>query len=300
MATEITESNCRKCSRATRHEVLFQVKHASEFSWFNEEHTWQVLRCLGCETVGFRHRFDDFDNVTELPNGTSKHAIKYTRYPSTIPGHRELSALHVVPELIRKIYRQSITAFAGDAKVLAGIGLRGTIEAVCTHLKVSGSSLEKRIDALAKAGYISSSDKRRLHAIRFLGNDAAHEVREAPVSDLRVALEIVEHLINSVFILEYKAKNLHVQVDTFEHFLELVEHRCGEIVGTAPLSLAAILGDHKRRVAADLTEYELNLIAAIHAGQVKYLKLDAVETVEGKQVQLYVIDRTQLDDDIPF
>jgi hypothetical protein len=255
---------------------------------------------MGCDTIGFRYRYDDFDNVTELPSGKTVHATKWYRYPSAIAGHRTLDTLHAVPTLIRTVYQQTLTAIAGEALILAGIGLRATIEAVCNHLKVAGANLEKRIDALAKSGYISNSDKRRLHAIRFLGNDAAHDIREPKSSDVRVALEIIEHLMKAVFILEFKAKNLDMTVETFDHFKELLIHCAGSVKGDQPLSMTAILGPAKRRVDADMNAFEVQLVAEINGGTFKELKLASVENVEGKDVQLYQVDRDAMDDDIPF
>jgi len=111
-------------------------------------------------------------------------------------------------------------------------------------LEVTGSSLERRIDALAKGGHISTADKRRLHAIRFLGNDAAHEVRQPKGYELKVALEIVEHLIKSVFILELKAKDLDVQVESHEAFFKLLEQCVSSLSSDKdPLSLVGSSDD---------------------------------------------------------
>ena len=74
------KSNCRNCSRQTNHDVLFETSHGAESSFWNELHTWQVLKCKGCDSIGFRYRFDDYDDVTELASGKTRHAIKHTRY----------------------------------------------------------------------------------------------------------------------------------------------------------------------------------------------------------------------------
>jgi hypothetical protein len=206
-----------------------------------------------------------------------------------------------IPKLIKEVYQQSLSAYAANATILAGIGLRATIEAVCTQLKVTGASLEKRIDALAKSGHISITDKRRLHAIRFLGNDAAHEVRQPKLQELKVALEIVEHLIKSVFILEHKAKDLDVQVESHEAFSKLLEQCVIGLEGDKdPLSIVAILGKAKRRVSGDLEPFEQRVIEDIENGKIDFLALDSVQEVEGKNVQLYKVDKSKLEDDIPF
>jgi len=296
-----TQSNCRSCSKATNHDVLFETSHAADKAWYNELHTWQVLKCRGCDTVGFRYRFDDYDDVTELASGDTRHAVTYKRYPQSVAGHHPLDYQFAIPKLIKEVYQQSLSAYAANATILAGIGLRATIEAVCTQLKVTGASLEKRIDALAKSGHISITDKRRLHAIRFLGNDAAHEVRQPKLQELKVALEIVEHLIKSVFILEHKAKDLDVQVESHEAFSKLLEQCVIGLEGDKdPLSIVAILGKAKRRVSGDLEPFEQRVIEDIENGKIDFLALDSVQEVEGKNVQLYKVDKSKLEDDIPF
>lgn len=301
MADKKSRSNCRSCSRTTNHAVLFELTHGPDNDFYDEKHTWQVLRCLGCETVGFRYRFDDFDNVEELPDGSTRHSTTFVRYPNAISDHRPLEYLYHVPDLISKVYRQTVTAYAGDALILAGIGLRATIEAVCNHLDISGSSLEKRIDQLAKAGHISSNDRGRLHAIRFLGNDAAHEIRQPKRHELRIALEIIEHLINSVFILGARAKNLDVTVETYETFLSLLEDCLRKLKSDQPLSLVGILGRGKRRVGALLDAFELKLVEDIKLEKIGYLEAGAEQDVEGKKVRLYSFAKEKLpEEDLPF
>jgi hypothetical protein len=215
---ELIRTYCRSCFKSTRHDVLFSHEEESDPEGYHEVDSWQVVRCRGCETMGFRHQNDDFEQVVEEEDGTVGHVSTIVTYPKVFRNHRQLTGLWWLPNLIKKIYRQTLSAYGESAYVLASIGLRATIEAVCTHLTISGATLEKRIDQLFKGGYVSNADKRRLHAIRFLGNDAAHEVKEPSERDLRVALEIVEHLLNSVFILENKAKSLKTVIENYNEF----------------------------------------------------------------------------------
>lgn len=293
------QSECRSCNRSTRHDLLFEISHSASAEEYNENHSWQVVQCRGCETIGFRYRLDDYDIVEEDWNGDPIHSITIKNYPPAIVGHQPLSDTWIVPDLIRNIYRQSLAAYATNANLLAGIGFRATIEAVCNHLKVSGSNLEKRIDQLAKLGHISNGDKKRLHAIRFLGNDAAHEIKEPNRSEISVALDITEHLIKSVFILEHKARGLDVPVETFSEFLDLLQTCCAESTGEHPQSIAAILGRHRRRVGPAIQQHEEQLIAHLESSSLNYIKKSSVETVDGKPVQLYKVDALKAMD-LPF
>lgn len=306
-ALQVVRTDCRTCKSITRNEVLYEHIEETDPEDYHERDTWQIVRCLGCHTTGFRHRNDDYDQVWEDSDGEVRHTVSMTVYPRVVRNHSGLKATYWLPALIRKVYRQTLSAYSDTAYVLASIGLRATIEAVCNHLEISGSNLEKRIDQLFKTGHVSNSDKKRLHAIRFLGNDAAHEVKEPRESDLRVALEIVEHLLNSVFILEKKSKSLETLIENYEEFSKLIESCIKSSDLAQAASLGAILGTKRRLVGNNLDNFEMQLKSSIEAGTMKYLTLAQVENIGGKDVQLYSIgDISALtqseddDDDFPF
>jgi hypothetical protein len=304
---EVIRTDCRTCKAVTRNEVLFEHVEETGPGGYHERDTWQIVRCLGCHTTGFRHRNDDYEQVWEDSEGQVRHTVRTTVYPRVVRNHSGLKGTIWIPELIRNVYRQTLSAHSETSYVLASIGLRATIEAVCNHLNISGSSLEKRIDQLYKSGFVSNSDKKRLHAIRFLGNDAAHQVKEPKESDLRVALEIVEHILNSVFILERKSKSLETIIESYEEFLRVIESCILSTDATQAASLGAILGTKRRLVGNNLDNFETQLKASIEAGTTKYLTLAQVENSGGKELQLYSIgDISELskskenDENFPF
>lgn len=302
---KVVRTDCRTCKSVTRNEILCEHIAETDPETYHEKDSWQIVRCLGCHTTGFRHRNDDYEQVWEDSDGDVRHTITTIVYPRLVRNHSGLKGTAWIPALIRKVYRQTLSAYSDTAYVLASIGLRATIEAVCNHLEISGSNLEKRIDQLYKTGNVSNSDKKRLHAIRFLGNDAAHEVKEPKESDLRVALEIVEHLLNSVFILEKKSKSLETVIENYEEFSKLMESCIKSSDAAQAASLGAILGTKRRLVGNNLDNFETQLKSSIDAGTMKYLTLAQVENIGGKDVQLYSIgdvsDLTKSeDDDFPF
>lgn len=295
--------DCRSCGCSTRHEILFQHDEESDPDVYHEKDTWQVVRCLGCNATGFRHRNDDYENVWEDQEGVVRHSVEIDVFPRVIRNHKKLGSLHHVPSLIKRAYTQTLSAYSEKAFVLASIGLRATIEAVCNQLKLGGSSLERRIDQLYKGGYVSNGDKKLLHAIRFLGNDAAHEIKEPKESELRVALEIIEHLLNSVFILEKKARSLETVVDTYEEFVPVLASCAKAYAGEAVFSLSTLLGRQRRVVGQNLDAFESKLKTEIQSGAVAYLLLAKEEKVGGRDVQLYSIGNTdgiEVDDNLPF
>jgi hypothetical protein len=294
-------SDCRRCCITTRHEVMFETMRELKEEWINMKDTWQVVRCLGCHTISFRHQNDDYDDLEEDALGQVEHAVTVDIYPGLVSNHKGLTGTFYLPVLISKIYGQTLKALGEKAFVLASIGLRATIEAVCNHLELSGTNLEKRIDLLCKAGHVSNGDKRRLHAIRFLGNDAAHEIKEPVAADLRVALEIVEHLLNTVFILERRARSLETVVENFGDFLKVLRVCAHKYESDNAINLLGLLGRQKRLVGQGLDAFESELKQKISSGEVDFLTLGQTQQVGGKDVQLYEVKRSAfVDDDFDF
>lgn len=297
---EIVQSDCSSCGRETRHEVLFNHSVNASNEWFNEKDSWQVVSCMGCLTISFRKVHEDFDDIEENEFGVASHAVNSTSYPRVIKNYKGLNSTYYLPTIIRKIYSQTTNAISEQSYLIASIGLRAIIEAVCNNLKISGSNLEKRIDQLCKAGHVSNSDKKRLHAIRFLGNDAAHELKEPQLSEIRIALEIIEHMLNTIYILEKKSNNLDVTRETYEEFRELLRVCASNHQGESAASLISLLGKHKRRITSGIESYEEKIIEDIKNGEIDYLKIGSVQTVDSKDIQLYEVIKSAFDDDIPF
>ncbi|MCE1191010.1 MAG: DUF4145 domain-containing protein [Acidovorax sp.] len=296
-------SDCRTCCRRTRHEVLSQHVEETDPEGYHEKFTWQIVRCHGCHTFGFARRHDDYEAIEWDHDGEPVHEVSIALYPSVLSEHKPISETYYLPALIQKVYKQTLLALGDQSYVLASIGLRACIEAVCNHLNVSGSNLEKRIDQLFKTGHVSNGDKRRLHAIRFLGNDAAHEIKEPKASDIRIALEIVEHLLSTVFILESKAKSLDTLAENYQDFLMLINISAKSLKTSNAISLSSLLGRRRRLIKQDFDEFEAKLKEDINSGAVNFLKLFQLTTVSGKEVQLYEVDPSKAVDpncDIPF
>ncbi|MCL6306944.1 DUF4145 domain-containing protein [Pseudomonas syringae] len=300
---DVVKSDCRKCNSKTRHQIKGLIVDKRHNPWENERDSWAVVQCQGCLTNSFHLRNEDFEQVFEDFEGELQHSVTDTSFPSVIRNHRPLSATHLLPHLINTIYQQTVKALSQNANVLASIGLRATIEAVCNNLTVSGTNLQKRIDSLFKAGYVSSGDKRRLHAIRFLGNDAAHEIKQPQRTDILIALEIVEHLLNTVFILESRAKGLETVVEDYQEFLKLLEQCARKHKDGNALNLLGILGKQRRLIAISLDVFETQLLQELDADRIPFLLKATPQNDGGKVIHMYQVnpDYFQEDpDEIPF
>jgi hypothetical protein len=56
--------------------------------------------------------------------------------------------------------------------------------------------------------FISVSIKNNLHGIRFLGNDATHELDSLSRDEIMIAIEIMEDVLNYIYELDYKSSRI--------------------------------------------------------------------------------------------
>ncbi len=281
-------SPCVSCDRKTYHEILHaDVQSESEYQMdtINE-----MLKCRGCHAISFRRVVRDYEGAYPIDERSGVEWYlpeEITNYPSILEGHKELEGLWELPEIVRDIYTQSVHAIKDKSNILAGIGLRTTIEAICVDKNIGGRNLEKQIDSLAKGGLISQKDAERLHAIRFLGNDAAHDIKSVDANNLLIALRIIDHLLVNIYILDNDADGrLDTIVKTFEQFEDLLNNNIPHLVSGDEVPLAKIFGRDVRRIHGYLQAHEAELKCRILNGTYAKLSVGKVDKYAGSNHQL--------------
>ncbi|PTS78395.1 hypothetical protein DBR33_05075 [Stenotrophomonas sp. HMWF022] len=291
MTNEKIKSHCRECGHETNHSILSERNESSrdEYSY---DRAYQIIECLGCETKSFRDILSEIEHTYQISEDEWEVPTSITIYPKFINNHRSLRGVYYLPSLVGAIYREVLLALQEDAPILAGLGLRGTVEAVCNHLKIDGRTLEIRISKLASGGYISRKDAERLHGIRFMGNDAAHEIKKPKEAQLSVALNIVEHLLSSVYILEEEVQgNIDTLITEFDQFKELLDKKLVGFPAGDELPIIGLLGRDIRRVKDSLPALEAELVNRIDNGEIEEIikgKLDKYNNSKN-DLQHYII-----------
>lgn len=293
MNNQTIESYCRNCYKNTNHKIL--PKHDVRDPEGYYEISYQIVECQGCQTISFRKVFKDFEKHYHLGNDTYEIPEDVTIYPKSIKGHKEIDDLYMLPKIVGIIYSEILIAIRENSKLLAGLGLRTAIEAVCDDLKIKETNLVGKIEQLETKKYISKNDADRLHGIRFMGNDAAHQFITPEYDSLYVALEIVEHLINSVYILEKKAsRNIETTISKYETFENLLNKSLKDFNVGDEYPLSEYLGSDKRRIMkSSLSKFEQELISKIDSGE--FTKLSKGKFVYNKgsktKSQYFVVNK---------
>lgn len=268
---------CRKCKGPRNHKSLFEKKLTGGdvhdyFQWLEK---YITIECLGCETISFLKIYGDTEMVWHDNEGNPEYQFDEDVFPLYLEKGDELKYQHYLPDKIRGIYSETISAFKSNSYILTAGGLRAIIEALCNHLKIKKDNLSNRIDLLHKKGHLTLSESKRLHSIRFLGNDALHEIEKPKKEHLYLLLELINHLLSNLFINDKIIKGkVDTIVDTYEEFIRLVKSKITEELIGKELTLSELIDKAKRLIPkAELPKFEKQLIEDLKAKKIDYIKL---------------------------
>lgn len=201
---------CAKCSVPTRHDVAFSV----DYSWRTvpddiqgyEYH--QIVRCRGCDSRSFRVISSNSEDIYQEADGSIGYFENVQVYPPRAAGRPELRDTHFLPYEVRHIYEETYTALSSELSILAAIGIRTLVEAVCVEKHAHGRNMYTKINHLVGSGVLTQDGADILHQVRSMGNDAAHEVKRHDLETLGTAFDVAENLLQNVYILPEKAARL--------------------------------------------------------------------------------------------
>lgn len=189
--------------RETNHQVLHQtcVDQPDRMQGTTE---YLLVRCLGCETIALV--------VTDAWLDPADHSLTWVK-DQRIYGYRfrlrkPMKGYQDVPDRIRDLYLQCLSALGTEAPTLTGIGIRAVIEGVCNDQEARGRGLAEKIDDLVDKGALSRMQADFLHSSRLMGNRAAHEMERPSQDELGAALDIGENLLQTVYILPETTRRL--------------------------------------------------------------------------------------------
>lgn len=208
---------CSSCGKVTCHRPLRFVA-TSDVSPDDSIQVWDeyyIVQCAGCRNVCFCTQSRCTEDSTFDPRTGDETLNVTTRvYPGRIAGRFELEHAYLLPFPVNRVYSETWTALANDQPVLAGVGIRAIVETVCKERCALGRNLMEKIDDLAAKGVVTHEGAQILHSLRFMGNDAAHEVKAHSEEELMTALDVLEYLLKGVYILPKLAQKLPQGVHT--------------------------------------------------------------------------------------
>lgn len=286
---------CNSCKKETNH--LIQ----KEYTQALHEHyalvsLFQIVECNGCNEISFIRQDIDYEvsipYVNEYGEEGYNPDISLFQYPIPLKYHSgfDMDELYELPKKIKTIYQDTLKSYANGSTILVGAGLRACVEAVCNDLNITGKDLEQRIKKLNQNGYISKSNMALLNGVRFMGNDAVHDMKESTHDEIKVALRVVEHLFENVYILPKLAKGkLKTTIDNYDEFKQILSENLKSFNSGDEYGLYILLGENYRRCQDNITSFQSHLIQDINGGNFSLLKIGQVKTHNNQAVQCFII-----------
>lgn len=272
---------CPKCNQETHHSIHGMEKNSYIDEDFCEEHTFFIAKCLGCDHVTFLLKKDGDAYLDYGDNDELISAPQYTTYPES-EGKVDALSSWDIPPLISKIYSESVKALNDNCFMLAAIGFRTTVEALCNEKGISSGKLVTKINKLKDKGIITSADCERLHQARFLGNDSTHEMISPERNQLLLVLEVINNILNNLYIIDEKCRNtFEYRFKDFDDFLNLLDEGLNKCPFDDSYPISGFLPNDRRYRLKDIEKYEAELIRLIDNGQ--YDKLVKCPEIRGKR-----------------
>ncbi len=102
--------------------------------------------------------------------------------------------------MARRVYEETHQALCSDSPMLAGMGIRSLVEAVCQQENADVKDLKAKIEDLVEQGFLTQSGAEILQRLRLMGNEAIHEMKRHDTGTLGTAFDVVENLLREVYI----------------------------------------------------------------------------------------------------
>lgn len=217
---------CAECKNHTNHKVVASLTRSGtmptniddyDFWW---EMGYQIVQCQGCDTASFRSESANSEDMNE--DGPMYSVLLY---PKRTADTHSLKDFFNVPTLLRIVYRETIDCFNNGNYTLCAAGVRGLVEGLCKESGITDGPVERTdaagktvvvrrkdlqglINGLHEKGMLTKKSADMLHEHRFLGNTAIHELTMPRAEDLKLAIEIIEHVFENMYEMPEKALKL--------------------------------------------------------------------------------------------
>lgn len=216
---------CNRCNGLTNHIVKAEhnIDESAEIdndgvieSHYLGSFSYQIIECNGCDSITYRS-IDFFPDFLDMDESTGNWTVSNgktfeTYFPERLENSMIEKRIVGIPNLLKRAYQEVLLCYNSDLRILCSAGLRAMIEGICNHHQINGQTLKDRIDALGKNGLISTELSKSLHAHRFIGNNALHQLSFAEKNELKDAIELIEITMENLFGVPDRHKELSKKI----------------------------------------------------------------------------------------
>ena len=226
---DIVKSQCEECMRSTNHKICSSYTNfttsGDSYDYVSFTASYQIVKCQGCDHLSFRKFSTDDTDCYHDEDGNMLYYEEIELYTKRSGDMIAVKDILGLPDNLAIIYKEIIQSYNGDCFILAAAGLRAIIDGLCTDLKIKNGIIEKtdtngnitektsnnldgKISGLHQKSYLTKENADILHQHRYLGNEALHELKQPSHEELKLAIEIIEHVLESIYEFRQKGKEL--------------------------------------------------------------------------------------------
>ena len=254
--TKIIDCYCSECKHRTHHIVLGEGVNVSPDEDYFYRETLRVVKCCGCDNVSFDKEVEDESNVQYNQDGYEELVIEHISYPVKENSIEPLRSWEI-PTVVKTAYTESVEALNNGSLLLAAIGFRATVEALCLQKGIGTGKLVTMINKLRDKGIITAADCERLHEARFMGNESAHQIEKPDREHVLMVLEVINNILNNLYVIDKKFKEVfEYRFKNYDDFQNLVEAGIKECSNGYEGTIYSFLPEDRKYRKTDLDKYE--------------------------------------------
>ncbi|WP_457445995.1 DUF4145 domain-containing protein [Roseateles sp. P5_E4] len=202
--------HCNLCLRNTRHTVLFAITkqdavetHDEDFDV--EETIYTLAECDGCEYISMKTDWSingEGEMVDQYPPALTR------RRPAWI--HELFKADFLNEQSKYDLLQELYTAIGVQNWWLTMLGVRSLLEFVMVEKVGDNGSFVKNLEKFLEGGFISKIQLDALGPLIEAGHATTHRGYQPTSSDVNVVMDILENVLESIYVTAARAKKLKV------------------------------------------------------------------------------------------
>ena len=206
---EPLKENCNKCLGWKNHVVVH-----SEITGWNEDidddnpgitisggDIWDLMRCLGCDTVKLKHR----SWFSEATDERGNPAVDVEYFPPTITRQkpqwrRQFLPFNAYLNALNGLSDEIYGALAAGSFRLATMGIRALVERVMIDQVGDKKRFVDNIEAFFDAGHVAKNQQERFKGTLIeAGHAAMHRDFKPSADTVNTLLDIIEGIMHSIY-----------------------------------------------------------------------------------------------------
>ena len=205
---------CDRCQNFTSHKSIFQYDQDLSEEHFCFTLKYSILECCGCQNVKVERKelsdYCDFNEDGMIPEITIYPPNTFRQKPQWLtslifPFNVETGPVNQeVMDLINEVY----VAIQNGCHRLAIMGIQALIECVMIQKVGDKGTFYKNMNAFEEQGLISKIQREALDLVLEAGHATIHRSYKPKSTEVTAAIDIVENVLESIYIVKKQQKNL--------------------------------------------------------------------------------------------